>query len=112
MTCSRLIVILGLGVLLWAGAGCKTSPEFDPRKMDRARLVISRSGDTVSFSWISSEDSEYTIIYAERPNLPINEWEALPDCVNIPGTGEQMTFTIKDPEKSRYYFRLRRNPRR
>lgn len=95
---------------LWLTA-CGTRDAFDASEMDRTRLMIARTSDSIQFSWESKKDRAYTLLYAERPDLPINEWQALPECTNLEGTGDVMTMEIDDPEKLRHYFRLRSNPR-
>ncbi|MCX6997789.1 MAG: hypothetical protein NTV49_12055 [Kiritimatiellaeota bacterium] len=96
-------VALGLGCLMIAAAGCVRVPvEPDRKNVVETLLFTTTANGQTSLSWTSRSDLAYTLLVAERWDAM--RWQPLPACVNQPGTGRIMQYTLKeDPGRPRIY---------
>ena len=92
-----------LAAALLLSAGCVTVTSKDPGQS--TTLFVTRAGDTASIGWISKADLKYAILYSNGMN-GASPWQVVPGGANIPGNGEQITFTDNVPQDETRYYRL------
>lgn len=77
---------------------------------ETAVFVTRVSGET-TISWMSKSDQVYSVISKDRTRKDA-VWTPVPGYENLPGTGEQMTVTLRIPGDDSRAFNVSSRPRR
>lgn len=88
-------------------AGCTTT---GGQREERTHLFITRTGRRVTLSWDSTAGRAYTLLVARKLNAKLQQWEPVPGCVLMKGTGKKMIVRQTAPLGETQYYRLQSVP--
>ena len=75
----------------------------NPHDGDEIFAIISQrfEGDAIVITWSSVTDHLYTLSVTD--DIKNGPWVVVSDCVDVPGTGEPMSYTDATTSKMRFY---------
>ena len=105
MRIRKLGMITAAALLLTGLTGCMTREVVRNPKEATTTLIVAVSGSRAELSWLSQTDMSYTVLWADRSAQTPN-WQPVPNCVDLPGTGGQMLYTDTIPDGAERVYRL------